>query len=105
MPFSLHDLQLLLRETFLLFATCAVIAVDLIVKPAQRDATHWMSIAVLAATLALVVGYPAAPDRGFSGMFVHDAVSRLLKVFILLVVIAVFVYARTYLKDRKLFVG
>jgi NADH-quinone oxidoreductase subunit N len=36
---------------------------------------------------------------------VHDAVSRLLKVFILLIVAAVFVYARTYLKDRKLFVG
>ncbi len=105
MPFSLHDLQLLLPETFLLFATCAVIAVDLLIKPAQRDITHWLSIAVLVATLVLVVGYPAAPDRGFSGMFVHDAVSRLLKVFILLVVAVVFVYARTYLKDRKLYIG
>jgi len=105
MPFSLHDLQLLLPETFLLFATCAVIAVDLIIKPAQRDITHWLSIGVLVVTLALVIGYPAEPGRGFSGMFVHDAVSRLLKVFILLIVAAVFVYARTYLKDRKLFVG
>jgi NADH-quinone oxidoreductase subunit N len=105
MPFSPHDLQLLLPETFLLFATCAVIAVDLIIKPAQRDATHWLSIGVLVATLALIVAVPAEPGRAFSGMFVHDAVSRLLKVFILLVVIAVFVYARTYLKDRKLFIG
>jgi NADH-quinone oxidoreductase subunit N len=104
MPFSLHDLYLLLPEAFLLFAVCGVIAVDLLVKPSQRDVTHWLAIGVLVATLALVV-YAVAPGRGFSGMFVHDAVSRLLKVFILLIVIAVFVYARNYLKDRKLHVG
>ena len=104
MPFSLHDLYLLLPEAFLLFAVCGLIAVDLLVKPSQRDVTHWLAIGVLVATLALVV-YSVAPGRGFSGMFVHDAVSRLLKVFILLIVIAVFVYARNYLKDRKLYVG
>ncbi len=105
MPFSLHDLSLLLPETFLLFATCGVIALDLFVKQSQRDATHWASIGVLLVTLALVLAGPGTTERGFSNMFVYDAVSRLLKVFILLVVVAVFVYARTYLKDRKLFVG
>ncbi|MFT3792712.1 MAG: NADH-quinone oxidoreductase subunit NuoN [Rudaea sp.] len=106
MSFSLHDLSLILPEAFLLFAICGVIALDLIVKPTQRDATHWVSIGVLVATLLLVLVDPdPTHERGFSGMFVHDAAAKLLKVFILLVVIAVFVYARTYLKDRKLFVG
>ena len=105
MSFSIQDLQLILPEAFLLFAICTVIAVDLVIKPAQRDATHWLSIGVVVATLLLVIIDRCADTRGFSGMFVHDAVARLLKVFILLVTIAVFVYARTYLKDRKLFVG
>jgi len=105
MSFSIQDLQLILPEAFLLFAICTVIAVDLVIKPAQRDATHWLSIGVVVGTLLLVIIDRSADVRGFSGMFVHDAVARLLKVFILLVTIAVFVYARTYLKDRKLFVG
>ncbi|HEX7914967.1 NADH-quinone oxidoreductase subunit NuoN [Rudaea sp.] len=105
MSFSLHDLYLLLPEAFLLFATCAVLAVDLLIKPTQRGITHWLSIGTLVITLALVVADRGPADRGFSGMFVHDAVARLLKVFILLVVAVVFVYARTYLKDRKLHVG
>jgi NADH-quinone oxidoreductase subunit N len=106
MSFSLHDLSLILPEAFLLFAICGIIALDLIVKPTQRDATHWASIGVLVATLVLVLVDPnPTNERGFSGMFVHDAAAKLLKVFILLVVIAVFVYARTYLKDRKLFIG
>src|SRR5580765_375886 len=105
MSFSLHDLYLLLPEAFLLFATCAVLAVDLVIKPTQRGITHWLSIGTLVITLALVVADRGPADRGFSGMFVHDAVARLLKVFILLVVAVVFVYARTYLKDRKLHVG
>jgi len=105
MSFSLHDLYLLLPEAFLLFATCAVLAVDLVIKPTQRGITHWLSIATLVITLTLVVADRGPVDRGFSGMFVHDAVARLLKVFILLVVAIVFVYARTYLKDRKLHIG
>ena len=105
MSFSLHDLYLLLPEAFLLFATCAVLAVDLVIKPTQRGITHWLSIGTLVITLALVIADRGPVDRGFSGMFVHDAVARLLKVFILLVVAVVFVYARTYLKDRKLHVG
>src|SRR5690242_16200900 len=105
MPFSLHDLSITLPEAFLLFAVCAVLAIDLIVKPSQRNVTHWVSIGVVVATLLLVLVDAEPAGRGFSGMFVHDAVAKLLKVFILLVVLVVFVYARTYLKDRQLFVG
>ncbi|MBS0591782.1 MAG: NADH-quinone oxidoreductase subunit NuoN [Proteobacteria bacterium] len=105
MPFSIQDLQLILPEAFLLFAICAVIVVDLLVKPTQRDVTHWVSFGAVAATLLLVVIDRGADAVGFSGMFVHDAVARLLKIFMLLIVAAILAYARTYLKDRRLHVG
>ncbi len=38
----------MLPELFLLGATCAILLIDLFLKPAQRDMTHWLSIGVLA---------------------------------------------------------
>ena len=105
MPFSLQDLHLILPEAYLLFAICAVIVIDLVVKPTQRNVTHWASLGAVLVTLLLVVIDRTEDGYAFSGMFVHDATARLLKVFILIVVAAIFAYARAYLKDRHLHVG
>jgi NADH-quinone oxidoreductase subunit N len=105
MPFNLHDIALLLPEDFLLGATCVILAIDLFLKPAQRDITHWLSIAALLITLVIVAtdSNPASP--AFNGMYLHDGVASILKIFILAVVALVFVYARGYLRDRNLYVG
>jgi len=42
MSFNLHDVVLLLPETFLLGAICAILLIDLFLKPAQRAITHWL---------------------------------------------------------------
>ena len=55
MNFNLHDLVLLLPENFLLGAICAILFIDLFLKPAQRDITHWLSIAALLGTISLVL--------------------------------------------------
>ena len=45
MPFNPNDLIAILPELILLGATCAILLIDLFLKPSQRDFTHWMSIA------------------------------------------------------------
>jgi NADH-quinone oxidoreductase subunit N len=106
--FHAYDLATILPELFLLGATCAILLIDLFLKPAQRDVTHWLSIAALAITGALV-WHGKLPDGStlfaFNGMFVLDGMATVLKIFILIVTIAVCLYGRAYLRDRKLFVG
>src|SRR5581483_4512635 len=105
MNFNLHDIVLLAPEDFLLGATCAILLVDLFLKQSQRAVTHWLSIATLVATLALVLVDHDPARTAFNGAYIHDGAAAVLKAFILLVNAAVLVYARGYLKDRQLFVG
>ena len=106
--FHAYDLATILPELFLLGATCAILLVDLFIKPTQRDVTHWLSIAALAIT-GLLVWHNKLPDgaalSAFNGMFVLDGMATILKIFILVVTIAVCLYGRAYLRDRKLHVG
>jgi len=105
MPFNIHDIVLLLPEDFLLGATCAILLVDLFLKPAQRDLTHWLSLATLIATMTLILFDTDPVTNSFNDMYIHDGVAAILKVFILGTTAAVFVYARGYLRDRNLYVG
>jgi len=105
MNFNPHDLVLLLPENFLLGATCAILLVDLFLKQAQRNVTHWLSIATILVTIVLILIDHDPTPFAFGGMIRHDAVAAILKVFVLGVVGAVFIYARSYLRDRNLFVG
>jgi NADH-quinone oxidoreductase subunit N len=103
---NLNDILILLPEFYLVAAACLLLLLDAFLKPAQRGILHWLSIAVLLVAIYLVVaGQPDAPVSAFGGMFVRDRVAEILKVFALLTTALVFVYARPYLIDRKLFVG
>jgi NADH-quinone oxidoreductase subunit N len=106
--FNPADLWTLLPEIFLLGATCAILLIDLFLKPAQRDVTHWLSL--LAVIVAGVLVWCDAPATGesvaaFNNMFLRDGVATVLKIFVLLTTALVFIYSRDYLRDRKLFVG
>ena len=106
MTFNPADLATLAPEIFLLGATCATLLIDLFLKPAQRDVTQALSLAALAVTAFLVwSGAPTQPVSAFNGMFVRDGVATILKLFVLLTTALVFVYGRTYMRERKLFVG
>jgi len=101
---SLTDILTLLPESFLTVAICALLLIDLFLKPSQRSVTHYLSIVVLAVTGWLVLQHFGTPTA-FGGMFVRDGIASILKVFVLLTSALVFVYARPYLRDRGLFVG
>jgi NADH-quinone oxidoreductase subunit N len=101
---SLTDILTLLPESFLTLAICALLLLDLFLKPAQRSITHYLAIAILGVTGWLVL-QPAPASLAFGGMFVRDGIAEVLKVFLLLTTALVFVYARPYLRERGLFVG
>jgi NADH-quinone oxidoreductase subunit N len=105
MNFNFHDLFLLLPEDFLLGATCLILFVDLFLKPAQRSVTHWLSLAALLGTMALILTDTDPQVTAFNGAYIHDKIAAVLKVFILGVSAVVFVFARGYLRDRQLYIG
>ncbi|HEY9132424.1 MAG TPA: NADH-quinone oxidoreductase subunit NuoN [Dyella sp.] len=103
---NLNDLLILLPEAYLTVAACLLLLIDAFMKPSQRNVLHWLSIAVVAIAIYLVVAnQPEVSLTAFSGMFVLDRVAEILKVFALVATVLVFIYGRPYLVDRKLFVG
>jgi NADH-quinone oxidoreductase subunit N len=103
---NLNDILIMLPEFYLVAAACLLLLLDAFFKPSQRWALHWLSIAVLAVAIYLVIaGQPNGSVTAFSGSFIRDGVSEILKVFALLTTILVFVYGRPYMVDRKLLVG
>lgn len=105
MQFNIHDIVLLLPENFMLGAVCAILLVDLFLKPTQRAVTHWLSLAAVLATIVLIISDTEPDATAFNGMYIHDGIAAVLKVFILGTTATVFVYSRGYLQDRGLHIG
>jgi NADH-quinone oxidoreductase subunit N len=103
---SVNDLLVILPELYLTAAACLVLLFDVFIKDDQRDATHWVAIIVLLVGIFLVIhGQPPQAVTAFGGMFVRDHMAEIIKVTVLIATILVFVMARPWLKDRKLFIG
>src|ERR1700722_11865258 len=105
MNFNIHDLWLMLPEDVLLGATCAILLIDLFIKPSQRAITHLLSLIAVVGPMLLILADHDAATIAFNGAFVPDGIAAILKIFILGITAAVFVYARRYLVDRGLFIG
>ena len=106
--FNPADLIAILPELVLLGSTCAILLVDLFIKPSQRNVTHWLSILALVVTAVFV--FRGAPEAGqgavaFNGMFLHDGISVVLKHFILLMSGLALLYGRNYMRERQLLIG
>lgn len=106
--FDPNDLLAILPELVLLGATCAILLVDLFLKPAQRGITHTLALLALAATSVFVWKGALPTGKGiavFNGMFLHDGIGVILKQFILLTSALAFIYGRHYMRERRLLVG
>ena len=103
---TLPQLMPLMPEIFLLCAACTLLLIDLWISDSRRGLTHFFSIAIMAATAALLVRTPDHVDRvAMGGMFLRDQVADLLKLFILAVSAGAVIYAKPYLRMRGLFRG
>jgi len=104
--FSLATMAPAIPEIVLTLLVSVLLVVDLFLAEKDRHLTYWLTIVSLvgcAALAAASVGRPVSVT--FSGMFVADLMSQVLKVVTLLAVAVTLLYGRTYLQTRELLKG
>jgi len=93
-------------EIFVLSMACIILIADLYVSDERRVITYLLSLATLVVAAMLTINLHGTETvYTFSGTFIKDPMSDVLKLFIYLVSAIVFIYARGYLADRNLFKG
>ncbi len=93
-------------ELFLLLAVCVILIADLFVKEENRIVTYGLTQAALLGTIALTwVWSTREPVYTFSGMFVDDLMSDVLKLLVCVTVMFVLAYSRAYIAARGMFRG
>jgi NADH-quinone oxidoreductase subunit N len=93
-------------EMFLLAAACAILVADLFVSDAKRVVTYALTqLALGGCFLITLFTANVEPGYTFSGMFVDDRMSDVLKLLTYLGVSTMLVYSRDYLAARALFRG
>jgi NADH-quinone oxidoreductase subunit N len=96
-----------LPEIVLLVATCVLLVVDLFVPDARRNVTYLLTLAILVVTGAVTWMFLSGGvvTYAFGGMFVTDPMANVLKLFSIVTVALVLVYAQSYARDRGLWKG
>ena len=106
---ALPDFLPALPEIFLMVMACVVMIADLFVKSGRRTASYLLAQFTLAGcaslTLLVMIGTEGALMYTFSGLFVADMMSHLLKLAAYIGVSAALVYSRQYMLDRGLMKG
>ena len=100
------DFMLAAPEIFVLGMACLILVVDVFLAERNRAVSYYLAQVTL--LVAAVLTYlQMGPDTRltFGDSFVSDPLSGLLKLFIYVVMLGVFLYSRDYLRDRKLFKG
>jgi NADH-quinone oxidoreductase subunit N len=90
-------------EMTLLGLICVVLVADLFVGKEHRILTFWMTLASIGITLwVLLATAPEARTLVFSGSYVSDPLSQVLKIAVTGFVAVAFVYGRDYLRMNDL---
>ena len=106
MNFVMPNLLPAVPEMFLLGMTCLILVIDLFLSERSRGATYLLSQIALVTTVLVTLKFSyAQPVLTFNGTFVSDPMSGVLKVFIQLATIVVFLYSKDYLRERDIFKG
>ncbi len=106
MDTSLMDLAPAAAEIFLLSAVCVILVVDLFISDERRYLTYGLTQIALLVTAVISAGAAnAGPTFAFSGLFVSDAFSGVLKTGVCLTVAVGLVYSRSYLGPRGMYRG
>ncbi len=100
------NIAIALPEIFLLTMACLVLVVDVYLPQKRRNVSYVLSQLSLLITLFLVLSNQTDTRvLAFNDLFVQDAMADALKLFILIISFAVFVYSREYLQARNIFKG
>lgn len=102
----LPDLISALPEIFVLGMAMFILLLDLFLKPSNRVLIYVFSQLTLAGAVAItILTHTPAVSYAFTGMFVDDPMSDVLKVMIYIGTAIMFVYTRQYLTLRGMFRG
>ncbi len=103
MSFETPNLIPALPEIFVLSMACVVLLVDAFRRDESRFVTYLLTQATMIGALILTVTlHSSVPEVTFSGSYIKDAMSDVLKVFIYLTAFIALLYSRQYLKERGL---
>jgi len=103
---NLMDYLVAAPEMTLLSLLCVVLVADLFIDNEHRALTFWFSMLALAGTLlALYWTMPEARTVIFSGSYVSDSLSQILKIAAVIFVAISFLYSRDYLRANDLHKG
>ena len=101
-----YDLITALPEMILLGMAMLVLIADLFLKQSNRIAIYGLSqLALLIAAYITFTTHATGVGYAFSGAFVDDAMSDVLKLMIYLGTSLIFVYTRQYIQQRDMFRG
>jgi NADH-quinone oxidoreductase subunit N len=104
--FSLATMAPAIPEIVLLLLACVLLVIDLFMRDEDRHVTYWLTLVSLVGTAALTLGTIGRPITvTFSGMFVSDLLSQVVKAMTLLTVAATLMMSRSYLELRGLLKG
>lgn len=105
---SIAELQLALPEIFVLTMACVILLADLFISDERRGMTHLLASVTLifAALITMRLQMPAGEVLyAFGDTFMRDRFGDILKLFTYITLLAVFIYAKHYLRNFKLFKG
>ena len=96
-----------LPEIVLLVAACMILVADLFVPDERRNVTYGLSMAALVAVAAVLWLFldNRVVTYAFNGMYVADPMTSVLKLFAVVAVGFMLVYAQGYARDRGLWKG
>ncbi len=93
-------------ELFMLTMVCVILVADLFISDDNRIFTYALTQATLIGCIAVTwFTASAGPTYTFSGMFVADLMSDVLKLFTYVSVMVMLVYSRAYIAARGMFRG
>ena len=106
MNFVMPDFSPAIPEIFVCFMACVILIVDVFSSEARRYLSYVLSLVTLVvAALLTLRGFGGEASHTFSGMFVHDSLSDVLKLAVYTATFLVLVYSRDYLRERNMFRG
>jgi NADH-quinone oxidoreductase subunit N len=101
-----YDLITALPEIIIVSMAMFILLADLFLKPANRIAIYvWAQLSLLGAAYFTLSTHVPSVSYAFTGAFVDDAMSDVLKLMIYLGTSLIFVYSRQYIQERNMFRG
>ncbi len=104
-----NDLFIALPELFILGMACLIMLIDLYLPDNRRGIISFFSVMTLLFAGIMVMRWQVADaasvQYAFNGTFVRDSMADVLKLFCFIVLAAVFIYAKHYLRTFNLFRG